>query len=964
MNIYIELEITPTIKDEKSIIDAANKKIKEWNSFVNHPKKKLLVKEKVKLYKDIISKIKEPGVIEQHASEYKAIKKQERITQEKELREEASLLTANGEIESNHLTKLKQKYTAYTEKEILSILGVSIKKEKEFKYKEDNIPEIERSIMSQIETNLTTVVKANLYDFLGVSKTSSSQEIEIQRVCIYKTNSENINKDAVNTATGFLCGCCKDLLLNTANPQKRKSYDKSVENSIFKDVKEKITTLTSSTKHITTEQYLILLQECAKRGIAKDKSEYYIYRFAKESKATILEGDNNSLKDVVSCRICSALNSKSSKVCKSCAFPIVVQCPQCDKISSDYNELKCTKCGFSIGDMPNANIEIIQIEKALLTNDIKSAENHFLRAESLWKTHPSLFAIKQKITTKLSKRESIKRDIVKLHKSKSFVTIQPMLYNIEIGDNELVVIKRETDQAIASAEALFSRGATISDVNKRIDLCMQILTICSDYTQAKKEIQMNPPLPPSILKVESQGKTIRLNWSKQSSSYITNRIIRKKNGRPTNYNDGEIIAETNDCKFDDTTTEIGVSYYYAIYSQCADIYSSKSTISEPIMTIDEINQKFIVCDIQETYISFNYKLPSNAVKADIYRDNTLIKTVSGGSFTDNGLISDKNYTYRFIVLYEDCIGTIYRSNGITLSLKPTSPPKSIELKKRDRADKFELYWLKPTKGILEIYFAYKPFSYNKNDIISLDSLNASKILFSGNSTIINKDFSGERYYIAIVSQGNVGVISNQIVVQSIANLDNIDFHRNENQINVSWEWGQSELVRIIHQVDNGNEHKNDITKVATPKFNISIPQNAKYIKVKVASAIKTAIGEIALSKFTEKEYSLELIKISFLEVKGGGFFSRNKYKLSLKSDSIIPCDLYVLIGEGATPNDLVNFKPYLTVKKTSVNIGQVYEEEFTYTRVNKNKPLIFRIILANRNLKNSILIIPEAKQIK
>ena len=134
-------------------------------------------------------------------------------------------------------------------------------------------------------------------------------------------NNLNDEKTTVNNLVGY----CKTQLLDAG---KRADYDFTCGNQVFADVRSKIERIASGTDRIIRpEQYKALLEECTKKGMPYDKAEYMIYKTAEQHKVTIVEPADNSSMQM--CRFCGTLNSKGSRVCKSCGLPVIVVCPKC-----------------------------------------------------------------------------------------------------------------------------------------------------------------------------------------------------------------------------------------------------------------------------------------------------------------------------------------------------------------------------------------------------------------------------------------------------------------------------------------------------------------------------------------------------------------------------------------------------------------------------------------------------------
>ena len=268
-----------------------------------------------------------PNMLKEHADKYTSLIAQKKQQQEKSIREDASIYVVNGQIEEAALAELAKKNSAFSKEEILSIIGATIKKKKEFRYKETGSGrELDPTLFKRILEDLAKVKKRDLYDFLCVPANAPSSLIK--QICDEKY-AENQKRPANDekTTVNNLVGHCKTQLLDAS---KRADYDFTCGNQVFADVRSKIERIASGTDRIIRpEQYKALLEECTKKGMPYDKAEYMIYKTAEQHKVTIVEPADNSSMQM--CRFCGTLNSKGSRVCKSCGLPVIVVCPKCGR---------------------------------------------------------------------------------------------------------------------------------------------------------------------------------------------------------------------------------------------------------------------------------------------------------------------------------------------------------------------------------------------------------------------------------------------------------------------------------------------------------------------------------------------------------------------------------------------------------------------------------------------------------
>lgn len=126
-------------------------------------------------------------------------------------------------------------------------------------------------------------------------------------------------------------------------------------------------------------------------------------------------------------------------------------------------------------------------------------------------------------------------------------------------------------------------------------------------------------------------------------------------------------------------------------------------------------------------------------------------------------------------------------------------------------------------------------------------------------------------------------------------------------------------------------------------------------------------GKEHLGSPIEKTFNLRDAKVSFVEafnVKKNLFFSTDEYTISIRSDTYLPCDLYLLVGEQYPPMDLVNCEPLLIIKSAEIKPNDLTTKTFNYIRKMKGQSIHFRLIPADRSLSKQITITPETREIK
>ena len=255
-NIYDFLGLTP--KDgEAKVKEELEAQIKKWTNQLTRQAARAKAKlEVLKRFKAELGT--NPNMLKEHADKYTSLIAQKKQQQEKSIREDASIYVVNGQIEEAALAELAKKNSAFSKEEILSIIGATIKKKKEFRYKETGSGrELDPTLFKRILEDLAKVKKRDLYDFLCVPANAPSSLIK--QICDEKY-AENQKRPANDekTTVNNLVGHCKTQLLDAS---KRADYDFTCGNQVFADVRSKIERIASGTDRIIRpEQYKALLE--------------------------------------------------------------------------------------------------------------------------------------------------------------------------------------------------------------------------------------------------------------------------------------------------------------------------------------------------------------------------------------------------------------------------------------------------------------------------------------------------------------------------------------------------------------------------------------------------------------------------------------------------------------------------------------------------------------------------------
>lgn len=371
----------------------------------------------------------------------------------------------------------------------------------------------------------------------------------------------------------------------------------------------------------------------------------------------------------------------------------------------------------------------------------------------------------------------------------------------------------------------------------------------------------------------------------------------------------------------------------------------------------------------ENSIFFDIKFPKGASAIEVYRDDEKIRTITDSQFTDSDLQTDHTYRYGFVAVYKNEYGDELRSEKTTkdISTSKLQLPTPVSLNIKQTEKEATITWKKPERGIVRIYHSPKPFELHRNDIIEdVNAFDYPVLSSLETNYIVQKNFCGERYFIPVTIVENVGIVGEQQGITSMitpkgVRIDSTDIAH----IKVIWLWDDVPMVRIKWAAEDGNEKWEDIANDGqSPDFELPLAAKARNFAVSISALYKTSDGKTLESEPSIQKVALSPVKVDFIEAKSEArlFSHKNEFSVTLKADGEPPCDLCVLLEEGAMPLNLTNFKSHCTIAHTDLADGTAKKFTFTYQRMQKKLPLYFRIIAADRSLP--LKVVPETQKIK
>lgn len=427
-------------------------------------------------------------------------------------------------------------------------------------------------------------------------------------------------------------------------------------------------------------------------------------------------GDVGETSFCITCANCGAFENFRTREegerakCKICGESFFIECPKCGKkLPSTVKHCTNPACKFSFTELKNFSRYVDEMNSML--NEL---EGNLFADEAV-------NLVTAQVVERLAEAQSLKPESHELKK------IDWRLKRIaaEIKKRELFTWaeKKLPNISIAPAKA-------VSD-------CIEILRKIPNYKPAQDRLKLITPIkPPAIVaalkenytpannssigkisvKAKSTGIAMasselvcNISWQAPNDLGLTYTLIKKTDGVPQNYRDGELLIENTDkLEFTDLDVKPGIFYGYAVFSTRLGTISSPATATA--VHYSDLDEKKLISKTEDGACKFIWRLPSeNCLGIRILRSDSAGKSVVVADcvqspFVDNSVRNRKQYQYRLQCVYysaEDAVNnnekyfarqshdevlsgvwnidrTYKYSHGLTVTLTPEKPPKPLD----------------------------------------------------------------------------------------------------------------------------------------------------------------------------------------------------------------------------------------------------------------------------------------------
>ncbi len=415
----------------------------------------------------------------------------------------------------------------------------------------------------------------------------------------------------------------------------------------------------------------------------------------------------------VTCANCGAFENFRTREdaershCKICGENFFVECPKCGKKIPAVAD-HCTACDFSFVELKNFSKYIGDANSMLdLVEQARTADE-------------SVNIVTAEIVKLLAKAKQLKPESHELKK-----------IEWRINKTASEIKKREL---YSWAEKKLPSLSIAPD--KAVSDCIEILRKIKDFKPAQDRLRLIPPrTPPTIIATlkenylpannssigkisvkakstgatgESSGLTCNISWQAANDLGVTYTLIKKIDGEPQTYRDGEILIENTDkLEFIDNDVKPGVLYGYAIFSSRLGTISAPKSVT--VVHYSDLDEKKLIAKTEDGFCKFIWRLPSETclgvriLRSDSAGKSVVVAECEQNSFVDRNVKNRKQYQYRLQCVYvaaednaanhekyfarqsEEIYNKVWQiernykySHGLTVTLTPEQPPKLVE----------------------------------------------------------------------------------------------------------------------------------------------------------------------------------------------------------------------------------------------------------------------------------------------
>jgi hypothetical protein len=479
-----------------------------------------------------------------------------------------------------------------------------------------------------------------------------------------------------------------------------------------------------------------------------------------------------------------------------------------------------------------------EIPNLLKNGNLQDAEKTILEAEASWppedkderaqQINEYKNEIKQQLEVKQQAQKELIEEVDRLVNERKLFAAKALLATDETLPN-IKSKQRDIDNKIKQAQNLFQNALTGgANQDQKIELCRQVLALCTDYQDAKDLLRTMPPSPPKNLRATTRGKVVSLEWEPSPTKGCAYIIVRKSGAQPNTIKDGVLLDTVTGETYDDTSPEIGLPLYYAVFAVLDTVSSPKPVYLRQSVIVVQNVLRFDVAKVDSHLVTLSWEPPPYVdsiiiVRKEQSRPNSFIDgtrlpyvTPAQKTVEDRDVQNDHTYHYGIYCQFEDANGQPQTSSGAFVEVIPRKPPtpiadKDVEIteKQTDTECEVRISWPPPEKDTKVIIL--KSSQPLRKEGLSMPETN---LIALGNRlegqtdsvTDVWTDF-GIAYYTPVVIFQKMGYIGTSKAYAYIENVQHLRYQNTGSVIQLQWDWpDQCEEVLISYHEQYYPQH--------------------------------------------------------------------------------------------------------------------------------------------------------------
>lgn len=356
-NFYVILELNASLpeKDPVTISDAIQRKQREWSKArIQNPSKADQAAALLELIPDMRKCMSDDDFLNQEAAKARIILAQREKEMFKELDNAIRMISLKGYITESELNKLAKKFKNIDRSKLEQRIKVPHRNDQK---KKPQPKSLEKSVVRQIREALDRVDHSSLYDFLGLSRTSSLSVLLAAARTKDTENRKYAKKTSEVTTIGQLAGHCLNLF---KSEEGRTSYDTSLVYEGLLPLNENLENAGLDGK-IQAVEYDELLKQALTLGLGRDEAVTYIGDYAAKRRWSV--------------EIPGALTADTMKQCGNCG------------VFNDAKSNNCSHCGLLLCEQPKP-VEDLQVKSSGTGLEIRWTPPLVGNVSIYWSEHP------------------------------------------------------------------------------------------------------------------------------------------------------------------------------------------------------------------------------------------------------------------------------------------------------------------------------------------------------------------------------------------------------------------------------------------------------------------------------------------------------------------------------------------------------------------------------------------------